>query len=54
MFVNFGRDIDFSAVLCYNGTNEKPLPLGTCIFSGMGDKTQVLKGEDNNAVFQVL
>jgi hypothetical protein len=25
---NFGRDIVFSADFCYNGTNEKPLPLG--------------------------
>ena len=25
---NFGRELVFSAVLCYNGANEKPLPLG--------------------------
>ena len=25
---NFGRDVVFSADLCYNGTNEKPSPLG--------------------------
>ena len=25
---NFGRDIVFSADLCYNGTNGKPRPLG--------------------------
>ena len=25
---NFGRDIAFSADLCYNGTNEKSRPLG--------------------------
>ena len=24
MFTNFGRDIVFSAELCYNGVNEKP------------------------------
>ena len=24
MFTNFGRDIVFSADLCYNGVNEKP------------------------------
>ena len=24
MFTNFGRDIVFSADLCYNETNEKP------------------------------
>ena len=24
MFTNFGRDIVFSADLCYNGANEKP------------------------------
>ena len=28
MFTNFGRDIVFSADLCYNETNEKPRPLG--------------------------
>ena len=27
-YTNFGRDIVFSADFCYNGTNEKPLPLG--------------------------
>ena len=26
--INFGRDVVFSADLCYNGANEKPLPLG--------------------------
>ena len=26
--INFGRDIAFSAELCYNGTNKKPLLLG--------------------------
>ena len=26
---NFGRDVVFSADLCYNGTNEKPRPLGS-------------------------
>ena len=25
---NFGRELVFSADLCYNGTNEKPLTLG--------------------------
>ena len=25
---NFGRDVVFSADFCYNGTNEKPRPLG--------------------------
>ena len=25
---NFGRELVFSADLCYNGVNEKPLPLG--------------------------
>jgi len=25
---NFGRELVFSADLCYNGANEKPLPLG--------------------------
>ena len=28
MFTNFGRDVVFSADLCYNKTNEKPRPLG--------------------------
>ena len=26
---NFGRELVFSADLCYNGVNEKPLPLGS-------------------------
>ena len=37
---NFGREIVFSADLCYNGANEKPSsgrePLALCIFRGMG------------------
>ena len=28
MFTNFGRDVVFSADLCYNGHNRKPRPLG--------------------------
>ena len=27
-FTNFGRDVVFSADLCYNGDNEKASPLG--------------------------
>ena len=26
--INFGRELVFSADLCYNGANKKPLPLG--------------------------
>ena len=28
MFTNFGRDVVFSADLCYNGANEKASPFG--------------------------
>ena len=28
MFTNFGVELVFSADLCYNGANRKPLPLG--------------------------
>ena len=28
MFTNFGGELVFSADLCYNGTNKKPLPWG--------------------------
>ena len=38
--INFGRDVVFSAYLCYNGTNEKPPSrrelLDACEFRGMG------------------
>ena len=27
-FTNFGRDVVFSADLCYNGDNEKASPVG--------------------------
>ena len=27
--IKIGSDVAFSADLCYNGTNKKPLPLGS-------------------------